>query len=1304
MQAAIRSATQEPRLGPSAGAEEPAAEEGDGSEVGAAGSTPREGPAEAAAQTAVAALSDQLSVLGELRGSRVRFAPEESGFSSDPEAITRREQSESLASAFIVEIAQQVEPVIAGALAAMPQMLASLDGAKKTVNQTTTEQVAAVHDGAEAARKRVSTGARQARGHVATKRGESDAATDRGAQRAQDRVRDAKKTASGEIDKQAKDEEDDVSRRYREAEFPTQMVGINAGNAAEGVANARAKDYRDRKNGESSILDGPIHDDRLEAQAETAIQVGGEYSKSFRQAAVDQADKLPESKPEAIAKISEVSEQARTGLDDQLKQITDGVAAFGRGAHARTGQTHNRLTSAATMSAKQTTEALNAAEEQQTTALVSQGNAQQQALDEAVSGSLGSLTDGLTESVGQITQSMAEFRESAAEMAPPEPEKLSPVLSDVTGQASGSVATMSQQVQTAAPTMDATLATARDQTVKSLSEGGAAARQQAGTAADEFAGSMRGLQRQATTGFDRLMEADSKTADATGQNAEQGFRDASAASKKAFGLFGEKVDESLSQGRTQLSNSLWSKDNQDKLDQDIETYGKQAADKVQPRWKRVLKWVVTIVVVIAVIAVTVLSAGALGPVGVVLLGAALGAAAGAVTTIAHNIIDGEKWSKGVAKAMIVGAIGGAVGGAGGVLVKGVGSVALRIGAEAVINVAGGVAGEAIGSIAVGESINWTGALVGALIGAGIGTGLGIAGALKGKIRLGSTVEAPAPTPVRPSVEVAQPPAGRLRTALEQARILAPRRAPAIPEGAVAARAEAAPARPPTTEPLTPSGAAEPATPPAATAEPVAPRPVGEPAAPRAVPEPAATRPGQTEPVTEPGTRVPEPSAPPPQPARPSLPENVRPIESAEPGLAGEQPRLRTERPVTTADEFAARVRARDAAGAGEGPPLPEPQAPVESQPVAQAAGAEGYTPQPMEVPGRPPLRVVESGTQLPGALAGRAPLEVRAGAGGRGPTAGGEGPTPGISETRGSVGEGAPGGGGSVPATPSGGGARRTPPPSGTRAGRGTTTQTEALPAAEAEAATSGTRPGASTTAAEAGGAGRGTTTQTEALPAAEAEAATSGTRPGASTTAAEAGGAAQSPRPIPEGGISIQDRRAQGAKIPERLRLHPDEYYYDPARREYNVRPTPREGAVSGATEATSTGTRIHTERAALDRASGQYDQVSSPMTDKNGTPIEVPYQTDLKTGSPVAGKGTQAAAPDAVSYSRSEIMDYKPTGRPIMKDRQEIIRFIQAFQAREGRLPAKIIIKRYDPATGALVGEETYAPESFMPWLKPR
>jgi Domain of unknown function (DUF4157) len=136
----------------------------------------------------------------------------------------------------------------------------------------------------------------------------------------------------------------------------------------------------------------------------------------------------------------------------------------------------------------------------------------------------------------------------------------------------------------------------------------------------------------------------------------------------------------------------------------------------------------------------------------------------------------------------------------------------------------------------------------------------------------------------------------------------------------------------------------------------------------------------------------------------------------------------------------------------------------------------------------------------------------------------------------------------------------------------------------------------------------------------------------------------------------------------------------------------------VSGETDATRVGKQVHKANADARRQSGEWDDVNTPMKTKDGKAVEVPKRVNLKTGEP-AGTETQAAQPDAVSYKRGEILDDKPAGRPISKDRQEMLRNIEAYRQRTGELPKKIIVERYDPATGKHVGTETYSPSDFLP-----
>ena len=134
-----------------------------------------------------------------------------------------------------------------------------------------------------------------------------------------------------------------------------------------------------------------------------------------------------------------------------------------------------------------------------------------------------------------------------------------------------------------------------------------------------------------------------------------------------------------------------------------------------------------------------------------------------------------------------------------------------------------------------------------------------------------------------------------------------------------------------------------------------------------------------------------------------------------------------------------------------------------------------------------------------------------------------------------------------------------------------------------------------------------------------------------------------------------------------------------------------------NGETSSTKAGKQIHKERADQRRNSGEWDEVNESIRGPDGERIEVPRRVD-RTGRPIDDR-VQSARPDAVSYKRREILDDKPIGRDISKDRQEIIRFINAYKEKTGELPRRILIDRYDPATGNTVRIDVYDPLAFLP-----
>lgn len=177
----------------------------------------------------------------------------------------------------------------------------------------------------------------------------------------------------------------------------------------------------------------------------------------------------------------------------------------------------------------------------------------------------------------------------------------------------------------------------------------------------------------------------------------------------------------------------------------------------------------------------------------------------------------------------------------------------------------------------------------------------------------------------------------------------------------------------------------------------------------------------------------------------------------------------------------------------------------------------------------------------------------------------------------------------------------------------------------------------------------------------------------------------------------------------------NPDELIdFDPYELPQRI-PVPDGNPVSGSTPANRLGTRMHAMRARARTTGGrlengthdlelddEFDGVNSPITDRNGNVILVPEYVDLQTGQPKPGTRLEyRPRPDAVKFDEGKIIDDKPIGRPLgWDDRQEIIRFITAFEMREGRLPEAIEIHRYDPDTGQTVGIEVYPPEDFVPW----
>jgi hypothetical protein len=332
----------------------------------------------------MATFDARLAELSGRRSAEIRFQEDESGSVEGLELRLRRNQSTSLASTFLRSVGEHVEAIIGAARELPSQLQAGLTGATGAIDAAAKAQTGVLGASAEASRQKVKTQTAQTRGLIQHKRKESDQATAQTVQTSRDKALAARGDAIKDIDKAGNEQATSIETSYRRAVWPMKLVGYTAGAKAYTKAESRSNALLAQRDGESSLLDGPIHDNRLEASAEAGLQVGGEYARSFQKSADEQAAKLPESKPEVLGKVKEVTTQASKGMDDQLKQVSDGADGFAKSATARTTKVAGDFSTAAGKSGTQTTAAISAAEEQQAAELASSGAAQANSLDQSV--------------------------------------------------------------------------------------------------------------------------------------------------------------------------------------------------------------------------------------------------------------------------------------------------------------------------------------------------------------------------------------------------------------------------------------------------------------------------------------------------------------------------------------------------------------------------------------------------------------------------------------------------------------------------------------------------------------------------------------------------------------------------------------------------------------------------------------------------------------------------------------------------------------------------------------------------------
>jgi hypothetical protein len=750
----------------------------------------------------VMATSAQLASLG---ATPVSFAPraEESSRQAGTARGGRERRSavEALAGQFLARNAGIVQNLLAYGEIAPPRILAVAGAAQSGIQEAIDRNRAMVLEAIAAERGRVQAAAEDAKATILEQHQLTIDSLGANWSAARDSLRTAHDEAAALLDPLATEQQTTIEGIYDRYAGRFREVGTEVGNEAVAIGRRRSQAYLDQRNGESDLLDGPLHDNRLEASSDAANQVAEAFREQIVAAGEQQATLLAETRAADLANIGSALERSREILQSQLDQALTAFDDAETQSVAGADSTRDQLLSTIDGNCDATFSQLDQMEAIQVARLDEYGQRQSLALEADAEQAIASVLEGVAQAATTLQSALQGFVESARATEAPEESALQALLADAQMKVDAMAAGLAQQTEEGIAASEQGVAAGAEQSVQALDELGASGVDEVLAVGYNFTDALAEMDASASASFAEMRDTVLASASEMVTSAREGFLAVSDELRASFADTGVQLEERFDTLANDLRKSLRHEGLAD-IEAQITQHADEAAAQVQPRWKSVLKVLLVVVVVIAVALVT---AGAgFGLLGTLALGTALGAASGAVIQIGNNLIDGKKTFDGVLKAAAVGAIGGLFGGLGAAAGAAVANVGLKIGLELGLDALGGV----LGDLAVGNPITAEGILLGAAIGLGAA---GAPAALAGLKNLGGRIR----TGLRGRLGGLQPRVGAAAGAAPTPPRVQPSAKPDVPSGPhpPTAGAPPSPRRPAAPEPEVPPrprGDAEPA--------------------------------------------------------------------------------------------------------------------------------------------------------------------------------------------------------------------------------------------------------------------------------------------------------------------------------------------------------------------------------------------------------------------------------------------------------------------------------------------------------------
>ena len=662
----------------------------------------------------------------------------------------QRVNSSNQASAFLATAATKVQTITGLGENVPARVLAAAENAKATILTNVAQQKAAITAQMAQLRSQAQTEVQATLTQIQTQQQAANAGITQTTTTAKTKLEGEFTKANSTLAEKETSQAAKIEQLYQQALPKYKAAGEKIGNEASALAENRAKGYEAKIKGEDdSLLDGPLTDNRNKARAKAAREVGKQYKQGLVEEANKQGEKAQEGKAKDLEAVKQIANQSRQTLESQHQANLESLTSAEQTASSQIEQANTSLTQAAQKTLEATLQSLSQKEQSQLQTLTEYGQQQVTAIDGNAQKAIASLQQGINQAATSLQAALENFQAQSQGMGAPDPTALSASLAQASGQIDQAIAQVQAQLETHLGAGEQGLTQAGQNAATSLhtiSNGGIQEAQAVGTG---LTTSVQQLSQSAGETFNKIQESHKTTVQTTTDTAIAGFTQVTQGIETAFNQTNQNLEQGITNSVTQLETGL--RGALDKMSADINKYAEDAAAQEQPRWKGVLKilLMIAVIVVVALVAGPAVigavgamagalgaSAAAAGVIGAVVGGAIVGAAAGAVTQMGNNLIDGKNLMEGVGQAMIVGAIGGALGGAGGALGQALGNAGklgagmtqtmMKFGIETGFDTVGNI----LGDLVSGNPITFESVMTSTL--QGIGMSLAMSGA--GKIK------------------------------------------------------------------------------------------------------------------------------------------------------------------------------------------------------------------------------------------------------------------------------------------------------------------------------------------------------------------------------------------------------------------------------------------------------------------------------------------------------------------------------------------------------------------------------------------